>query len=196
MENPPANKARSLPIVNAIAVVCLAGVVALWWQEPQREYSLILFVLVSLLVTGLWWLQIFTSATSGWLRSSRPRPRPRVLQWAMCPVLIVLAFVIPRSGLSYRRNFDAARSGFDSCVKEVEAGGSPNVPAKFGRFEVRSIRQHDGAVFFTTDRNPDTEYGVVWSPMGPPPKLGDWVRYQSAHSISEGWYRFTQSNDP
>lgn len=150
----------------------------------------------SLLWGSIWLVRLIVSLVRQW-RGSVPRQilRHAALYWGLEPAAILLCGVLALSGILCHARFRLCRPALDAYVTDVVAGrvqphgyGTPK--RWVGLFRVIETElQPDGVVRIITAREYLDDAGFTFSPVSPPPRIGE----DSYYHITGPWYHWHRS---
>lgn len=154
--------------------------------------ALILTAYGGMLLLAIWLVRLVRWLVRG-RRSSGMEPVAtgrRVLRWVWEPATIVIVFVVVYYGLAFPTRFRLNRWALESYVQRVQGGDVPSQARVVGLFRVRETEVLPGGVvrMITTDCMFD-DCGVVFSPRGRPPTIGE----DSYYPLADGWWRWWRS---
>ena len=177
-------------------------VLGLWavvviWLGSDAGFNIIAFLVAEfggLILLG-WWLARLVV----WLVRRRRSPgaepaftRSHTIRWLWEPVTIVACFAIAYTGILFPARFAVSRPALDRYAMQVrERGDSTPPPGKLvGLFRVREVELlPDGVVRLITTECMLDDCGMVYSPIGRPPVIGE----DSYRPLSGNWWHWHRS---
>ena len=180
-------------IANPLALVVTGfwGVTSLWiGSDAGLSLPAAMWVFGGAVVLFFAWLVSLVRST----RPTRKPPFPRRwLRFLVAPLFVIVCAVAVFTGLAFRVRFAWGRADLEAYVHEV----TKTPPAEWdeqevsvGVFRVLHTQVLPGGIvrLITTTCGFD-DCGVVYSPHGPPPVIGE----DSYTEIGDGWWRWWQS---
>lgn len=122
--------------------------------------------------------------------------RPRTTWWRVVPLpfsipLLVLGFtfVAMRTDSVSQARFALSRPALEAAAAEVRSGAHPSPPGWIGLYRVRETDKVDGAVRFIVGDSGLDDFGLVYSPSGRPPAIGE----DTYEHIDGPWWSWVRS---
>jgi hypothetical protein len=109
---------------------------------------------------------------------SAVRRRARLAQVFPLPYVLLIVFLaVVFVGVSYNGalwlRLQTSRGALESVAAKVQAGETPKTPLRVGTFRVREIDTAGDSVRFIVGESLLDDFGVVYSPSGEPPVVGE-----------------------
>ena len=188
---------RLLPIPVVVLISGWFVFVVICFSDAGSDLLALLTLVYGGLLWGFIWLVRLAVSRVRQQRGSIPRQTTRraLLYWGFEPAALLLCGVLALTGVLCDVRFRLSRSSLDAYVADVVAGrvqphGTSASPHWVGLFRIAETElQPDGVVRIITASDFLDDAGFTYSPVSPPPRLGeDYYTH-----ITGSWYHWRRS---